>query len=53
MIASVSIPQWILILAVPAVVTGIFGHRWVHRAMQVTVAVASVSLAIMFIQGLQ
>jgi nucleobase:cation symporter-1, NCS1 family len=52
-ISSVSIPQWILILAVPAVVIGIFGYRWIHRAMQVTVAIVGVSLVIMFIQGLR
>jgi nucleobase:cation symporter-1, NCS1 family len=52
-ISSVSIPEWILILAVPAVVIGIFGYRWIHRAMQVTVAIVSVSLVIMFIQGLR
>src|SRR5271156_1215030 len=27
-IASVTIPQWILILAIPAVVIGVFGYRW-------------------------
>ncbi|HTS99742.1 MAG TPA: cytosine permease [Streptosporangiaceae bacterium] len=52
-LSSISIPQWILILAVPAVVIGIFGYRWIHRAMQVTVAVVSVSLIVMFIQGLR
>jgi nucleobase:cation symporter-1, NCS1 family len=52
-IASVSIPQWILILAVPAVVIGIFGYRWIHWAMQVTVPIVGVSLIIMFIQGLR
>lgn len=52
-ISSVSIPQWILILAVPAAVIGIFGYRWIHRAMQATVAIVGVSLVIMFIQGLR
>jgi NCS1 family nucleobase:cation symporter-1 len=52
-ISSLTIPEWILILAVPAVVIGIFGYRWIHRAMQVTVAVVGVSLVIMFIQGLR
>ena len=33
---AVSIPQWIVILAVPAVVIGIFGYRWIHRVMQAT-----------------
>jgi nucleobase:cation symporter-1, NCS1 family len=52
-ISSVTIPQWILILAVPAVVIGIFGYRWIHRAMQFTVAIVGVSLVIMLIQGLR
>jgi nucleobase:cation symporter-1, NCS1 family len=52
-ISSVTIPQWILILAIPAVVIGIFGYRWIHRAMQVTVAIVGVSLVIMLIQGLR
>ena len=34
--AALSIPAWILILAVPSVVIGIFGYRWIHRVMQAT-----------------
>jgi len=30
--AALTIPAWILILAVPSVVIGIFGYRWIHRA---------------------
>jgi nucleobase:cation symporter-1, NCS1 family len=51
--SSVTIPQWILILAVPSVVIGIFGYRWIHRVMQGTAIVVGVSLVIMFIQGLR
>jgi purine-cytosine permease-like protein len=51
-VGSISIPQWILILAVPAVVIGIFGYRWIHRAMQATTVVVGVTLVIMFVQGL-
>ena len=51
--ASVSIPYWILILAVPAVVIGIFGYRWIHRVMQATAVVVGASLVVMFIQGLR
>ena len=51
-VGSVSIPDWILILAVPAIIIGIFGYRWIHRAMQATTVIVGVSLVIMFIQGL-
>jgi NCS1 family nucleobase:cation symporter-1 len=49
---SISIPVWILILAVPATVIGIFGYRWIHRAMQATTLVVGIALVIMFVQGL-
>jgi nucleobase:cation symporter-1, NCS1 family len=52
-VGSVSIPAWIVILTVPAVVIGIFGYRWIHRVMQATAVVVGVSLVIMFIQGLR
>ena len=48
-----TIPQWILLLTVPSVVIGIFGYRWIHRAMQVTAVVVGVSLVVMFAQGLR
>jgi NCS1 family nucleobase:cation symporter-1 len=50
---SVSLPQWILILTVPAVVIGIFGYRWIHRVMQATAVVVGVSLIVMLVQGLR
>jgi nucleobase:cation symporter-1, NCS1 family len=50
---SLTIPEWILILAIPAVVIGVFGYRWIHRAMQVTIVITSISIVIMLIQGLQ
>ena len=52
-IAGLTIPQWILLLAVPSLVIGVFGYRWIHRAMQATAVVVGVSLVIMFIQGLR
>jgi nucleobase:cation symporter-1, NCS1 family len=52
-LASVSIPEWILILTVPAVVIGVFGYRWIHRVMQATAVVVGVSLVVMLIQGLR
>jgi nucleobase:cation symporter-1, NCS1 family len=51
--AALTIPQWILILAVPALVIGIFGYRWIHRVMQATAVVVGVSLIVMLIQGLR
>jgi len=51
--AALAMPGWILILAVPSVVIGIFGYRWIHRVMQATAVVVGVSLVIMFIQGLR
>jgi nucleobase:cation symporter-1, NCS1 family len=50
---AVSIPQWIVIFAVPAVVIGIFGYRWIHRVMQATALVVGVSLIVMLVQGLR
>jgi NCS1 family nucleobase:cation symporter-1 len=50
---SVTIPQWIAILTVPAVVIGVFGYRWIHRVMQATAVVVGASLVIMLIQGLR
>jgi NCS1 family nucleobase:cation symporter-1 len=52
-ISSVSIPAWILILTVPAIIIGVFGYRWIHRAMQATAVIVGISLVIMFIQGLE
>ena len=37
----------------PATVIGIFGYRWIHRAMQVTVVVVGISMIIMLIQGIR
>ena len=51
--AALTIPAWILILAVPSVVIGIFGYRWIHWVMQATAVVVGVSLVIMLAQGLR
>ena len=51
--AALSIPAWIVILAVPSVVIGIFGYRWIHWVMQATAVVVGVSLVIMLVQGLR
>src|SRR5579859_4053322 len=51
--SALSMPGWILVLAVPSVVIGVFGYRWIHRVMQATAVVVGVSLVVMFAQGLQ
>jgi NCS1 family nucleobase:cation symporter-1 len=50
---AISIPQWILVLAIPAVVIGIFGYRWIHRVMQATAIVVGACLIVMLVQGLR
>ncbi len=50
---SISIPAWIVILAIPAAVIGIFGYRWIHRVVQATSVIVGATLVIMFVQGLR
>jgi NCS1 family nucleobase:cation symporter-1 len=50
---GLTMPQWMLILVVPALVIGIFGYRWIHRVMQATAVVVGGSLIILLIQGLR
>jgi NCS1 family nucleobase:cation symporter-1 len=38
---------------VPAVVIGIFGYRWIHRVMQVTIVITGLSIIVMFVQALR
>jgi NCS1 family nucleobase:cation symporter-1 len=52
-VTGLTMPQWILLLAVPSLIIGIFGYRWIHRVMQATAIVVGVSLVIMLIQGLR
>ncbi len=51
-IGSVTIPQWIVLLTIPAVIIGILGYRWIHRVMQATALVVGISMIIMLVQGL-
>ena len=51
--SALTIPQWIVILAGPSVVIGIFGYRWIHWVMQATAIIVGVALVIMFAQGLR
>src|ERR1700761_8203238 len=50
--AALSVPEWIVILAVPSAVIGIYGYRWIHRVMQATAVVVGVTIVVMFVQGL-
>jgi NCS1 family nucleobase:cation symporter-1 len=52
-ISSLTIPEWILILAVPSILIGIFGYRWIHRVMQATTIIVGISMIIMLVQGLR
>jgi NCS1 family nucleobase:cation symporter-1 len=52
-IGSLSVNVWILILAVPAVLIGIFGYRWIHRVMQATNLIVGLSMVIMLVQALR
>jgi nucleobase:cation symporter-1, NCS1 family len=49
---ALTMPEWIVVLAVPSAVIGIYGYRWIHRVMQATAVIVGVTLVIMLIQGL-
>ncbi len=51
--SGLSIPVWIPIIAVPSLIIGFFGYRWIHALMRATAAVVGVSLVVMLIQGLR
>jgi nucleobase:cation symporter-1, NCS1 family len=48
---GLTVPEWILILVPPAVIIGVFGYRWIHRAVQITTVVVGIGLIVMFIQA--
>jgi len=50
--SALTIPGWIVLLAIPSLIIGIYGYRWIHRTIQATAVVVSVSLVIMLIQAL-
>jgi nucleobase:cation symporter-1, NCS1 family len=49
---ALSMPEWIIVLAVPSALVGILGYRWIHRVMQATALIVGVTLVIMLVQGL-
>jgi nucleobase:cation symporter-1, NCS1 family len=50
--AALPVPAWIVLLTPPALLIGVYGYRWVHRAAQLTAAVAGLTLIIMAAQAL-
>ena len=51
--SALTMPEWIVVLAVPSAVIGIFGYAWIHRVMQATAVIVGVTVIVMFAQGLQ
>ena len=51
LVADLSIPWWIVILTVPAVIIGLYGYRWIHRVAQFTAVIVGASIVILFIQA--
>jgi purine-cytosine permease-like protein len=51
--SGLSIPAWIPVIAVPSLVIGFFGYRWIHVLMRVTALVVGVSLVVMLIEGVR
>ena len=50
---ALTMPEWIVVLAVPSAVIGIYGYAWIHRVMQATAVIVGVTIVVMFAQGLQ
>jgi purine-cytosine permease-like protein len=51
--SGLSIPAWIPVIAVPSLVIGFFGYRWIHVLMRATALVVGVSLVVMLIEGVR
>src|ERR1700688_4926510 len=39
--SALPVPGWILVLAVPSLVIGIYGYRWIHATIQATAVVVT------------
>jgi NCS1 family nucleobase:cation symporter-1 len=50
--SGVPVWAWIVIVTPPALVIGVIGYAWIHRAAQVTAVVAGVTIVVMLVQGL-
>jgi len=51
--SALTIPQWIALLAIPSLIIGIYGYRWIHKSIQATAVAVTLALAIMGIQALR
>jgi nucleobase:cation symporter-1, NCS1 family len=52
LLGAISIPVWILILAVPVLVLTIYGYEWIHRWQRWLTAILGITFAVVFIQAL-
>jgi nucleobase:cation symporter-1, NCS1 family len=52
LIGGISIPVWILILAVPVLALTIYGYDWIHRWQRWLAAILGITFAVIFVQAL-
>ena len=52
-VPALPIPAWILIMAVPMVLIGVWGFRQIHTVAQVTVYAVGITLVVMFVQAIR
>jgi NCS1 family nucleobase:cation symporter-1 len=52
LISAITIPVWILILAVPVLALTIYGYDWIHRWQRWLTVILGVTFAVVFIQAL-
>ena len=50
--SALTIPEWIAALAVPSLIIGIYGYRWIHKSIQASAVVVTLALVILLIQAL-
>ncbi|MGH3160195.1 MAG: purine-cytosine permease family protein, partial [Streptosporangiaceae bacterium] len=49
---AVPVWGWIVILTPPALLIGVIGYAWIHRAAQATAVAAGITIVVMLVQGL-
>lgn len=52
-VSGLTVPEWVAVLVVPSLVIGVYGYRWIHRAMNATAVIVGISLVVMLVQGLR
>lgn len=52
LVSAISVPVWIVIVAVPVVVITIYGHAWIHIWQRWMTPILGVTFTIIFIQAL-